>query len=58
MNPTLQRSTSDSARARVARHDREDQGERRDHDVVAASELRVEKDQARQQREIREAIER
>src|SRR4051812_48711930 len=43
---------------RVAGHDREDQRQRRDHYVVAASQLRVEEDQAGQQRQIREAIER
>ena len=46
------------ARARVARHDREDQRQRRDHHVVAAAQLRVQEDQAGQQREIGEAIER
>ena len=46
------------ARARVARHDREDQRQRRDHHVVAAAELRVQEDQPGQQREIGKAIER
>ena len=46
------------ARPRVARHDREDERQRGDHHVVAAAELRVQIDQAGQQREVGEPVER
>ena len=46
------------AGARVAGHDREDHAQRGDHHVVAAAQLRVEKDQAGEQRDVGEAIER
>ena len=59
MNPTLHFVDERlGPRAGVARHDREDQRQRRDHHVIAAAELGIQEDQTGQQREIREAIER
>ena len=44
--------------ARVAGHDREDHRQRRDHHVVGAPQVGVEIDQAEEQREVGEAVER
>ena len=46
------------ARARVAGHRREDQGQRRDQHVVVPAQRRVQPDQPGEQRQVREPIER
>ena len=57
MKPTLHFGDQRlGARARVARHDREHHRERRDHHVVGAAQLRVEVDQADEERDVGEAV--
>jgi len=58
MKPTLHLVQRLGARPCVAGHGREDQRQRRDQHVVVPAERRVEPDQAGEQRQVREPIER